>query len=93
MIAAIEQLEVRDTTGQKSVHVSDVPTDATVGELVRELVPRMGLPATDPEGRPVSYHVHLEREGRHLRESEVAGDTLKTEDRLVLRPHVVAGFR
>ena len=47
MIASIEQLEVRDATGQKSVSVADVPTEATVGGLVRELVPRMGLPVRD----------------------------------------------
>jgi hypothetical protein len=84
-------LHARDVTGQKTARVSDVPADATVGELVQGLVTRMGLPPNDVQGRPLNYHARLEREGRHLRASETCGEALHEQDELVLQPHITAG--
>ena len=87
-------LQARDVSRQKLVHVDDVPTDATVGELVQGLVrSRMNLPQKDAEGRPLSYHARLEREGRHLHASEVVGDVLQDDDEVVLQPNIQAGGR
>jgi hypothetical protein len=71
--------------------VSGVPADASVGELVQGLLAEMSLPMTDVEGRPLTYHARLEREGRHLHASEIVGDTLQPADRLVLQPNITAG--
>jgi len=84
-------LHARAFGGQKDVHVSDVPYDATVGELVQGCVSRMGLPPNDVEGRPLNYHARLEREGRHLHASEVCGEALQEQDEIVLQPHITAG--
>jgi hypothetical protein len=80
----------RDVSGQKHA-AADAPPDATVGELSRGLLTRMNLPRTDVEGRPLSYHVRLEREGRHLHASETVGEVLQENDQLVLQPKIQAG--
>ena len=83
--------EVSDVTGQKVLAVSDLPTEATVADVVRGLVARMRLPANDAAGRPLTYHARLDREGRHLLGSERISDALQPGDRLVLQPNVDAG--
>jgi hypothetical protein len=83
--------EVSDVTGQKVLAVSDVPTDATIGELVRGLISRMRLPASDTAGRPLTYHARSDREGRHLLGSERVADAVLPGDRVVLQPNVDAG--
>jgi hypothetical protein len=85
------RFEVSDVSGQKVVTVSHVPDDATVSEIVQEVVVKMRLPNHDNEGRPFSYHMRLDREGRHLLGSEKVGQALQTGDRVVLQPNVDAG--
>ena len=84
-------LEARDVSGQKTVSVSDLPLDATIGELIQGLLGLMNLPPNDAGGNPVTYHARLEREGRHLHASEKIGDALQTGDRVVLQPNINAG--
>ena len=98
MVAMLEKesrrisLTARDTSRQKSVFVDDVPADATVGELVEGLLSGgMHLPRQDAEGRPLNYHVRLDREGRHLHSSEVVGEVLQPNDEIVLQPQITAG--
>ena len=85
------RFEVSDVSGQKVVTVSHVPSDATVSDVVQEVVVKMRLPANDAEGRPFSYHMRLDREGRHLLGSEKVADAVQTGDRVVLQPNVDAG--
>jgi hypothetical protein len=85
------EFEVSDVSGQKVLNVSNVPVDATVGELVHGLVGRMGLPANDSGGRPLTYHARLDREGRHLQGSERVSTAVLPGDRVVLQPNVDAG--
>jgi len=84
-------LEVSDVSGQKTASVSDVPSDATIGELVESLLSEMNLTQNDVSGRPLNYHARLEREGRHLHASELVGEVLQAGDRLVLQPNIDAG--
>lgn len=83
--------EVSDVSGQKVLTVSHVPTDATVSEVVQEVVVRMRLPINDVGGRPFMYHMRLDREGRHLLGSEKVADVVQAGDRVVLQPNVDAG--
>ena len=85
--------EVSDVSGQKLVNVSNVPTDATIGELILGLLARMRLPVNDAGGRPLSYHARLDREGRHLQGTERVAEAVQTGDRVVLQPNVDAGGR
>jgi hypothetical protein len=84
-------LQASDVSGQKLANAKSVPADSTVGELVQGLLVEMKLPRNDVAGRPLSYHARLEREGRHLHASEVVGDALQEQDRIVLQPNIDAG--
>ena len=84
-------IRVSDVTGQKLVDVKDAPTDATIGELIEGLLPRMNMPVSDNGGRSLSYQALLDRDGRHLHASELVGDSLMPNDRLVLQPEINAG--
>jgi hypothetical protein len=80
-----------DASGQRTATISRVPKQATVRELVEELLTELGLPKNDREGRPLSYQARLDREGRHLRESERVEESLRNQDHLVLNPNIDAG--
>lgn len=84
-------LLISDVSGQKERTVTKPPRDATVGELIQAMLPQMRLPEADANGRPLTYHARLEREGRHLHGSEVIGEALEPNDRLVLQPNIDAG--
>ena len=84
-------LEVSDVSGQKIFRVPKAPPDATVGELVNSLLPRMSLPVNDTNGQPLAYQARLEREGRHLNAAERIGDALAPGDKLMLQPNIDAG--
>jgi len=87
----LEMLEVSDVSGQKRMTVDEFGEGATVGELVERLLAELDLVREDGEGRPLSYHARLEREGRHLHAAEMVGDALKSGDQLVLQPNIDAG--
>jgi hypothetical protein len=86
-----KSFEVSDVSGQKILTIKHVPTDATVSEFVQDVVVRMRLPANDAEGRPFTYHMRLDREGRHLLGSENVTQAVQSGDRVVLQPNVDAG--
>ncbi|MBT7304296.1 MAG: hypothetical protein HN849_32480 [Victivallales bacterium] len=47
---------IEDHTGNKQ-REANVASDAPVRELIPALISAMQLPATDPSGRPVTYHL------------------------------------
>ncbi len=85
------ELEVSDVSRQKVRAVSNVPVASTVGELVDALLDELKLPHNDADGRSLTYHALLPREGRHLQAVERVGDALETGDTIVLQPNVDAG--
>jgi hypothetical protein len=84
-------LEVTDVSGQKSIRVADLASDATVGELIKASLSEMSLPQNDVAGRPLVYHALLEREGRHLQGAEIVSEAIQPGDKVVLQPNVDAG--
>jgi hypothetical protein len=88
---AIGLLEVTDVSGQKAATVTDIEPDVTVGELIDGLLGELKLTRSDPNGRPLTYHARLEREGRHLHASERLGGSVQHGDQLVLQPNIDAG--
>jgi hypothetical protein len=88
-MSATLSLEVSDL--QKAFSLKDIPTTATVGELISAAIPRMNLPSRDDSGSPVCYRARHEREGRHLNDSEIVGDALKNDDRIFVEPNIEAG--
>ena len=84
-------LNVESVSGHKKVRAAGIAPQMTVAELVEGLLAQMELPAVDPEGRPISYHVRSDREGRHLHATEIVGDVLQPDDGIVLQPNIQAG--
>lgn len=84
------EISVSDATQQKQAN-AHVPEDATIGELVSGLVHELNLPKNDSSGRPLTYHARLEREGRHMNATEIVGEALISNDRVMLAPNVDAG--
>jgi hypothetical protein len=87
----VQLLEVSDVSGQKRLTVDEYEGDATVGELVDRLLAEMALTREDANGRALTYHARLEREGRHLHAAERVGEALQSGDRIVLQPNIDAG--
>lgn len=87
----IGPITVTDVTGQKTFRVEKMPTDSTIDEVVQHLLAPMQQPRVDPEGRPLTYGVRSEREGRYLGGNERIGDALQSNDTLRLMPTVDAG--
>ena len=88
---SVAVLEVSDVSGQRRLELNDVPTDATVGEVIDEVLADLNLGSVDVEGRPLTYQARLEREGRHLHASELISEATVTGDRLTLQPNIDAG--
>ena len=82
IMAPLKGIRVSDVTGQNQVAIDELPSDSTIGEMLEGLVPQMRLPRNDSNGRPLTYHARLEREGRHLNRSERVSEALKESDRL-----------
>ena len=82
------KLYVQDTTGQREC-LADVDTDATWGETMNSILVSMALPRNNPSTGTI-WAGRLEREGRHLHASEVVGQSLQDNDRIVLQPELVA---
>ncbi|KKL99770.1 hypothetical protein LCGC14_1811110 [marine sediment metagenome] len=84
-------LQIQDFSGQREFVVRDVPTDASWGEAMSQIVATADLPKNNPAGAEEVWVGRLEREGRHLHASEIVGDALEEGDRIVLQPEVTAG--
>ena len=80
-----------DVTGQRRVSVKAIPFEYTVGEVVDGLLPRLQLNRFDRGGEPIQFDARLEREGRHVHRTELAGDAFRPDDHLVLHPRIMAG--
>ena len=81
----------KDVTGQKKARASSVSENATVRELVQGFLGKMRLQRQGIDGNPIPYTARLEREGRHLHDSELVADALQSGDELVLQPKIDAG--
>ncbi len=71
---------------------AEVPNDVPVKELLPEVVSKLELPTTGPDGRPMSYRVDSKALGRELREDEtLEAAGIPANDRLMLTADVTAG--
>jgi hypothetical protein len=84
-------IEVTDVTGQRRKRLLGYPADATVREMLGDMVDQLELSRTNPAGAPLVYHGRLQREARHLHNSEIVGEALQTGDVISLHPKINAG--
>jgi len=80
-----------DASGQRKFSINNFPSSAKIRDLIKALVPRMGLNTTDTAGRPLDYQVFSKRESCHLRGSDSVARTLQDGDEISLLPDIQAG--
>ena len=85
------QVTIVDTTGNKEQEAT-LPDDAPIRRIIAKLVPMMNLPATSPDGQPMSYKFHHKASGKQLMEDQTLQDAgVKEGDVLRLQPEITAG--
>lgn len=80
-----------DASGQRRFSISNFPCTATIRDLIKTLIPRMGLRGNDSSGRVVDYQAFSKRESCHLRGSDTVGESLAEGDEISLLPDIQAG--
>jgi len=77
-------------TGQRS-YVTELPLEASWGEAFGRILDRLHLPANPGDGEETVWTARLDREGRHLHNSEIVGDVLEPNDALTIQRDIAAG--
>ena len=84
-------LYATDASGQRKYSITDFPRSAKICDLIKALIPKMGLNTKDTGGRPLDYQVFSKRESCHLRGSDSVGKALQDGDEISLLPDIQAG--
>jgi hypothetical protein len=80
-----------DQTGAKSVDAVIADT-VIVKRILPNIITKMNLPVTGPDGQPMSYSLDHKEGGRRLREEQTLPEaTVRDGDHLIVYPEIVAG--
>lgn len=80
-----------DQTGAKSVEAVIAPT-VVVARIIPNLITKLSLPITGPDGQPMTYSLDHKEGARRLREDEtLQGAGVVDGDHLIVYPEIVAG--
>ncbi len=80
-----------DASGQRKYSVRNFPRTATIRDLIKSLIPQMGLSSNDPDGRPLNYQAFTRDEHFHLRGSDTVGQALQDGEEISVLPDIMAG--
>ncbi|GIW89097.1 MAG: hypothetical protein KatS3mg108_3421 [Isosphaeraceae bacterium] len=87
------QVTFLDQTGAKSVRAVIAPS-VPVSRILPNIITRMNLPTTSPDGQPMSYSLDHKEGGRRLAEHLTLVEAgVRNGDVLIVYPEVVAGGR
>jgi len=82
-----------DQTGAKSVKARIAPT-VEVKKIIPNIITKMQLPVTAPDGTPMSYSLDHKEGGRRLQEGQTLPDAgVQEGHHLIVYPEIVAGSR
>lgn len=82
-----------DQTGAKSVEAVIADT-VTVKRILPNVITKMNLPVTGPDGQPMSYSLDHKEGGKRLREEQTLPEAaVRSGDHLIIYPEIVAGSR
>ena len=85
------QVTFLDQTGAKSVKAV-IAFSVPVSRIIPNIITKMSLPATSPDGQPMSYSLDHKEGGRRLLESWTLVEAgVQNGDHLIVYPEVVAG--
>jgi uncharacterized ubiquitin-like protein YukD len=80
-----------DVTGNKEQQAS-LPDNAPVRRVIAKLIQMMNLPATGPDGLPISYKFVHKASGRQLSDDQTLDEAqVHDGDLLRLQPEITAG--
>lgn len=87
------QVTFLDQTGARSVRAI-IAYSTPVSRILPNIVTKMNLPVTGPDGQPMSYALDHKEGGRRLVESQTLVEAnVRPGDHLIVYPEVVAGRR
>lgn len=87
------QVTFLDQTGAKSVKARISPT-VVVSRIMPNIITKMNLPVTAPDGTPMSYSLDWKEGGKRLLETQTLPEAgIKEGDHLVVYPEITAGGR
>ncbi len=85
------QVTFLDQTGAKSVKAV-IAFSVPVSRILPNIITKMNLPATSPDGQPMSYSLDHKEGGRRLLEVQTLIEAgVQNGDHLIVYPEVVAG--
>ena len=85
------QVTFLDQTGAKSVK-AEIAFSVPVSRILPNIITKMNLPTTSPDGQPMSYSLDHKEGGRRLLESQTLPEaSVQNGDHLIVYPEVVAG--
>lgn len=80
-----------DQTGAKSVKARISP-GVTAKKIVPNIITKMQLPVTSPDGTPMSYSLDHKEGGKRLLETQTLDEAgVKEGDHLIIYPEITAG--
>lgn len=83
------RLWVEDHTGNRR-REARIAADVEIGEIIPALITALQLPATDPSGRPISYHLAF-GERQLQRDETLASAAVQNGATVTLVPELTAG--
>ena len=85
------QVTFLDQTGAKSVKAV-IAYSVPVSRILPNIITKMSLPVTSPDGQPMSYALDHKEGGRRLTEHMTLPEAgIRDGDHLIVYPEVVAG--
>lgn len=80
-----------DQTGSKSVDAI-IADSVTVRRILPNVITKMNLPVTGPDGQPMSYSLDHKEGGKRLRDEQTLVEArVQDGDHLIVYPEIVAG--
>jgi hypothetical protein len=80
-----------DQTGAKSVEAV-IADSVSVARILPNIITKMNLPVTGPDGQPMSYSLDHKEGGKRLTENQtLPAANVKDGDHLIVYPEIVAG--
>jgi hypothetical protein len=80
-----------DQTGAKSVEAV-IADNVNVARILPNIITKMSLPVTGPDGQPMSYSLDHKEGGKRLTEDQtLPAANVKEGDHLIVYPEIVAG--
>jgi WXG100 protein secretion system (Wss), protein YukD len=85
------QVTFIDQTGSKSVEAF-IAEGVPVRRILPNVITKLNLPVTGPDGQPISYSLDHREGGRRLNETQTLSDARVMDgDHLIVYPEMVAG--